>query len=140
MMSRTQTQEATTSAPLVEDQIRSYRRSQRCMFNTRQAARRVGQRIFGGSNPNQQILEQQIDPQAQLRLSMRERAAIAPAEALYRSRRDDAHHRVYMHRSEEAILVTNNQEDRSFIREESYDQLQRSRMRYIHLGILQVRI
>ncbi|CAD5168279.1 unnamed protein product [Musa acuminata subsp. malaccensis] len=45
-----------------------------------------------------------------------------------------------MHRSKEAILVTHNQEDRSFIREESYDQLQRSWMRYIHLGILQVRI
>ncbi|CAD5188954.1 unnamed protein product, partial [Musa acuminata subsp. malaccensis] len=45
-----------------------------------------------------------------------------------------------IHRSEEAILVTHNQEDRSFIREESYDQLQRSQMRYIHLGILQVRI
>ena len=92
------------------------------------------------SNTSQQVLEQQIDPQTQLRLSMRERAAIAPAEVLYRSRRDDAHHRVYMHRSEEAILVTHNLEDRSFIREESYNQLQRSRMRYIHLGILQVRI
>ncbi|THU58542.1 hypothetical protein C4D60_Mb03t15450 [Musa balbisiana] len=76
------------------------------MFNTRQVARQVGQRIFGGSNPNQQILEQQIDPQAQLRLSMRERAAIAPAEALYRSRRDDAHHRVYMHRSETITRMT----------------------------------
>ena len=73
------------------------------MFNTRQAARRVGQMIFGGPNTSQQVLEQQIDPQTQLRLSMRERAAIAPAEVLYRSRRDDAHHRVYMHRSEEAI-------------------------------------
>ncbi|CAD5165764.1 unnamed protein product [Musa acuminata subsp. malaccensis] len=46
---------------------------------------------------------------------MRERAAIAPAEVLYHSRRDDVHHRVYTHRSEEAMLVTNNQEDRAFI-------------------------
>ena len=71
---------------------------------------------------------------------MRERATIAPAEVLYHSRRDDAHHRVYTHRSEEAMLVTNNQEDRAFIMEESYDQLQRSHMQYIHLGILQVRV
>uniref|UniRef100_A0A804HNJ2 Uncharacterized protein n=1 Tax=Musa acuminata subsp. malaccensis TaxID=214687 RepID=A0A804HNJ2_MUSAM len=53
---------------------------------------------------------------------MRERAAIAPAEVLYHSRRDDVHHRVYVHRSEEAMLVTNNQEDRSFIQEQSFDQ------------------
>ncbi|CAD5196038.1 unnamed protein product, partial [Musa acuminata subsp. malaccensis] len=71
---------------------------------------------------------------------MRERAAIAPAEILYHSRRDDAHHRVYTHRSEEAMLVTNNQEDRAFIQEQSFDQLIRSGMRYIHLGILQTRI
>ncbi|CAD5178852.1 unnamed protein product [Musa acuminata subsp. malaccensis] len=71
---------------------------------------------------------------------MRERAAIAPAEVLYHSRRDDVHHRVYTHRSEEAMLVTNNQEDRAFIQEQSFDQLIRSGMRYIHLGILQTRI
>ncbi|CAD5191992.1 unnamed protein product, partial [Musa acuminata subsp. malaccensis] len=36
--------------------------------------------------------------------------------------------------------VTNNQEERSFIMEESYERLQRSRMQYVHLGILQVRL
>ncbi|THU47791.1 hypothetical protein C4D60_Mb09t19370 [Musa balbisiana] len=133
----TRTQEvASTSAPLVEDQIRSYRRGQRRMFNARQAMRHAGQRILGNSS-TRNILEQQIDPQTQLTLSMRERAAIAPAEVLYRSRRDDTHHRVYIHRSEESMLVTNNQEDRTFIQEESFDQLRRSRMQYIHLGILQ---
>uniref|UniRef100_A0A804J5U3 Polyprotein n=1 Tax=Musa acuminata subsp. malaccensis TaxID=214687 RepID=A0A804J5U3_MUSAM len=71
---------------------------------------------------------------------MRDRSTIAPAEVLYHSRRDDIHHRVYVHRSEEAMLVTNNQEDRSFIMEESYERLQRSRMQYVHLGILQVRL
>ncbi|KAG6499503.1 hypothetical protein ZIOFF_039292 [Zingiber officinale] len=87
------------------------------------------------------MLEQQLDPQAQLQASMQERAQIAPVEVLYHSRRDDVHHRVYMHRSEEPILITNsNQLDRQFIQEESFIQLQRSRMQYIHLGILQVRI
>ncbi|KAG6493094.1 hypothetical protein ZIOFF_048070 [Zingiber officinale] len=72
---------------------------------------------------------------------MQERTAIVPAEVLYYSRRDDAHHRVYVHRSEEAILVTDNhQVNRNFIQEESFAQLQRSRMQYIHLGVLQVRI
>ncbi|THU47757.1 hypothetical protein C4D60_Mb09t19020 [Musa balbisiana] len=69
-----------------------------------------GQRILGNSS-TRNILEQQIDPQTQLTLSMRERAAIAPTEVLYRSRRDDTHHRVYIHRSEESMLVTNNQEE-----------------------------
>ncbi|KAG6474210.1 hypothetical protein ZIOFF_068134 [Zingiber officinale] len=83
-------------------------------------------------------LEQQIDPQAQLQLSMQERASLVPAEVLYHSRRDDANHRVYVHISEEAILVIDgNQVDRSFIQEESFNQLQRSNMQYIHLGIVQ---
>ncbi|CAD5184270.1 unnamed protein product [Musa acuminata subsp. malaccensis] len=111
MTSRTRTQEVSTSTPLIEDQIRNYRRNQRRIFNAR---RRLGQLISRNPDSNIQVLEQQIDPQAQLQLSMRERAAIAPAEILYHSRRDDAHHRVYTHRSEEAMLVTNNQEDRAF--------------------------
>ncbi|KAG6494643.1 hypothetical protein ZIOFF_042403 [Zingiber officinale] len=70
-----------------------------------------------------------------------EQASTVPAEVLYYSRRDDAHHRVYVHRYEEAILVTDNQQvDRNFIQEESFMQLQRSRMQYIHLGVLQVRV
>ncbi|KAG6518598.1 hypothetical protein ZIOFF_022078 [Zingiber officinale] len=86
-------------------------------------------------------LEQQIEPEAQLQLSMQERVSIVPAEVLYHSRRDDAHHRVYVHRSEETMLVTDNhQVDRSFIQEESFNQLRRSRMQYIHLGVLQVRV
>ncbi|XP_042387260.1 uncharacterized protein LOC121979346 [Zingiber officinale] len=71
---------------------------------------------------------------------MQERAAIVPAEVLYHSRRDDTHHRVYMHRSEEAMLVTSNQVDRAFIQPESFIQLQRSGMRFLHMGVIQVRI
>ncbi|KAG6519999.1 hypothetical protein ZIOFF_017028 [Zingiber officinale] len=85
-------------------------------------------------------LEQQMDPQTQLRLSMQERAAIVPAEVLYHSRRDDAHHQVYIHRSEEAMLVTENQIDRAFIQQESYTQLQRSGMRFLHIGVIQVHL
>ncbi|KAG6497875.1 hypothetical protein ZIOFF_045781 [Zingiber officinale] len=69
-----------------------------------------------------------------------ERATIVPAEVLYHSRQDDVHHRVYTHLSEEAILVTTNQVDRTFIQPESFNQLQRSEMRFIHMGVIQVRI
>ncbi|KAG6468508.1 hypothetical protein ZIOFF_073196 [Zingiber officinale] len=136
---RTEQQQVTTT-PLFEDQIRGYRRNQRRLYNAQQAARRVGQALTGGTS-TRHTLEQQIEPEAQLQLSMQERASIVPAELLYHSRRDDAHHRVYVHRSEEAMLVTDNhQADRRFILEESFNQLRSNGMQYIHLGVLQVRI
>ncbi|KAG6470162.1 hypothetical protein ZIOFF_071219 [Zingiber officinale] len=98
------------------------------MHNLQQATRRLSRR-FTGKPTSTYTLEQQIDPQIQLRLSMQERATIVPAKVLYHSRRDDAHHRVHVHRSEEAILVIDgNQLDRMFIQEGCYNQLQRSRM------------
>ncbi|KAG6514030.1 hypothetical protein ZIOFF_024369 [Zingiber officinale] len=83
---------------------------------------------------------QKLTEKVQLRLFMQERASIVPVEVLYYSRRDDIHYRVYVHRSEEAILVTTNQVDQAFIQQEIYDQLQRSGMRFIHMGVIQVRI
>ncbi|KAG6522011.1 hypothetical protein ZIOFF_019145 [Zingiber officinale] len=126
------------STPLFEDQIRDYRQNQRRRYSVQRTIQRVSRRLTGGSYNHS--LEQQMDPQTQLRLSMQERAAIVPAEVLYHSRRDDAHHRVYIHRSEEAMLVTENQIDRAFIQQESYAQLQRSGMRSLHMGVIQVRI
>ncbi|KAG6521748.1 hypothetical protein ZIOFF_018874 [Zingiber officinale] len=112
-------QQQVTTTPLFEDQIRSYRRNQRHFYNTQQAARRLGRQLIGGTS-SRYTLEQQLEPEAQLQLSIQERASIVPAEVLYHSRWDDAHHRVYVHRSEEAILVTDNhQVDRKFIQEES---------------------
>ncbi|KAG6485231.1 hypothetical protein ZIOFF_053764 [Zingiber officinale] len=132
------TRTRTEGAPLFEDQVREYRQNQRRRYNAQRAVQRVARRITGGSYNN--ALEQQLDPQTQLRLSMQERASIVPAEVLYHSRRDDAHHRVYVHRSEEAVLVTSNQVDRAFIQPESFNQLQRSGMRFLHMGVIQVRI
>ncbi|KAG6470261.1 hypothetical protein ZIOFF_071325 [Zingiber officinale] len=133
-------QHYTSTTPLFDDQIREYQRNQRRLHTTQRAAQCLGQRITKASSPVQ-TLEQQIDPQAQLRLSMQERASIVPTKVLYHSRRYDAHHRVYVHRSEEPLLVTEGyQVDRSFIQEESFNHLQRSRKQYLHLGILQVRI
>ncbi|KAG6521905.1 hypothetical protein ZIOFF_019039 [Zingiber officinale] len=136
---RTEQQQVATT-PLFEDQIRNYIRNQRRLYNTQQATRRLGRQLTGGAS-SRYTLEQQLEPEAQLQLSLQERASIVPAEVLYHFRRDDAHHRVYVYRSEEGILVTDNhQVDRNFIQEESFMQLQRSRMQYIHLGVLQVRI
>ncbi|KAG6520094.1 hypothetical protein ZIOFF_017125 [Zingiber officinale] len=139
-MAATRIEQQVATTPLFEDQIRSYRRNQRHLYNTQQAARRIERQLTGGGT-TRYTLEQQLEPEAQLQLSMQERASIVPAEVLYHSRRDDAHHQVYVHRSEKAILVTDNhQVDRNFIQEESFAHLRRSRMQYTHLGVLQVRI
>ncbi|KAG6499754.1 hypothetical protein ZIOFF_039546 [Zingiber officinale] len=140
MTTRTTLDQPSTSTitPLFDDQIREYRRNQQRLYNAGQATRKLGRRLSGGST-SAHTLKQQIDTQAQLRLFMQEREALVPAEVLYHSRRDDAHHRVYAHRSEEPILVIEgNQLDRSFIQEDSFRQLQRSHMQYIHLGVLQI--
>ncbi|KAG6472319.1 hypothetical protein ZIOFF_069779 [Zingiber officinale] len=69
---------------------------------------------------SQYTLEQQLDPQVQLRLSMQERASIVPVEVSNHSRRDDVHHRVYAHRSEEVVLITDGgQLDKSFNRKKA---------------------
>ncbi|CAG70342.1 CP, RT, RNaseH and protease polyprotein [Cacao swollen shoot Togo A virus] len=135
----TSTSEQQREGPLYEDQIRDYRRGQRRIFNLRRQARRLRRSVTGSRY--QETLEQEIDPQTTLRLSMQERARLVPAEVLYRSRRDTVHHRVYTHRSEESVLcIGNNQVDRAFIQPESLEQLQRTGMSFIHIGILQVRI
>lgn len=130
---------ATPGAPLVEDQIREYRQSQRAKFIRERKLKKAMQR-FRRRQPTSETLEQQIAPEVQLQLSMAERASIAPAEVLYRSRRDDVHHRVYVHRSEEALLcVGDTQIERPFIQQESYEELQQSHMQYVHLGVIQIR-
>ncbi|TYH61116.1 hypothetical protein ES332_D07G027800v1 [Gossypium tomentosum] len=139
--SRRTTGEPSKSTPLFEDQVRSYRNQQRRAYTTQRALRRVARRLTR-RQPFQETLEQEIDPQEELRLSMQERARLVPAEVLYRSRRDGTvNHRVYSHRSEEAILCTDgNQLDRTFIQPESLEALKRSGMQFIHVGLMQVRI
>nr|AXG50786.1 ORF3 [Piper yellow mottle virus] len=124
---------------LVEDQITQYRQNQRRMHNLRQAVRRLTN--SQASTSGQEIIDQSLDPQKQLLKSMTKRASIVPAEVLYHSRKDDVNHKVYIHRSEEALSVTEgNQVDRTFIQEESHKKLVRSGIKFIHLGVLQVRL
>nr|ACB87156.1 polyprotein [Citrus yellow mosaic virus] len=123
------------NTPLYDDQIRDYRQWQRRRHNM---GRRWNQLI---GRPYNQTLEQVVDPEVALQLSMQERARLVPAEVLYRSRSDDRHHQVYIHRSEEAILcVDGDQVDRLLIQPESAEQLNRSGMSFINMGIVQVRI
>ncbi|CDN68224.1 polyprotein [Grapevine Roditis leaf discoloration-associated virus] len=124
--------------PLFEDQVRDYRRNQRRRFIAEQALRRTIGKIRG--RRYNQTLEQTIDPEEELSQSMQERANLVPAEVLYRTRRDNINHQVYNHRSEEAMLCVGEQQDRSFIQPDSFQELQRSGMQFIHLGVLQVRI
>ncbi|ASA40120.1 ORF3 [Dioscorea bacilliform virus] len=122
----------------VEDQIQDYRTGRRRLYNLQQGARRFQKAITGGKYTH--TLEQMIDPDAQLRLSMKERASLVPAEVLYHSRSDTVNHKVYCHRSEEVMRVTSNQENRTFILEDSFQKLKKANMEFIHIGILQVRI
>ncbi|AAR86692.1 polyprotein III [Banana streak GF virus] len=128
--------------PLVEDQIRDYRRSARARYEAQRMGRNlvnIGRTIIG-RRPREHTLALLMDPEVELRRSMQERARTVPAEVLYMTRRDDIHHRVYHYRSEEGMLITgSDQQDRTFITEESYEHLAQAEIEYIHLGILQVR-
>ncbi|QED42803.1 ORF3 [Dioscorea badnavirus A] len=132
--------EASTSysAPRIEDQIQEYRSNKRRLYNLSQGARKLKRKIKG--EKYSRTLEQHIDPNVQLKLSMKERASLVPAEVLYHNRQDNHNHKVYVHRSEEVLRVVENQVDRPFIHEESFQALQQSGMEFIHIGILQVRL
>nr|ASV59777.1 polyprotein [Canna yellow mottle virus] len=128
--------------PLVEDQIRDYRRAQRARYEAQRVARSLGNigRTIVGRQPREHTLALLMDPDVELQRSMSERARTVPAEVLYMTRRDDIHHRVYHHRSEERMLVlANDQQDRTFIVQESYEALERAGFEYVHLGVMQVR-
>nr|QVG60622.1 ORFIII polyprotein [Banana streak MY virus]QVG60625.1 ORFIII polyprotein [Banana streak MY virus] len=128
--------------PLIEDQIRDYRASARRRYEAQRVARNIGNmgRRLIGRQTREDTLALLMDPEVELQRSMRERARTVPAEVLYMSRRDDVHHRVYHFRSKERMMVSDaDQQDRTFISEESYERLQQAGLTYIHLGVLQVR-
>ena len=112
----------------MEDQLIEYRNGQRRRYNAQRQLQRMGRIITRGS-PRAHTLEQAMDPNVQLQLSMRQRAQTVPAEVLYRSIPNTIQHLVYNHRSEERMLVVrDDQINRLFIQRESYEQLQRSGM------------
>ncbi|KAG6497208.1 hypothetical protein ZIOFF_045098 [Zingiber officinale] len=142
----TGTEVATTSqrpgVPLVEEQIRDYRRTTRARYEAERMGRSIANlgRSIVGRQPREHTLALLMNPETELRRSMHERARTVPAEVLYMTRRDNIHHRVYHYRSEERMLITgSDQQDRTFIMEDSYERLAQAELEYIHLGILQVR-
>ena len=63
----------TQELPVVEDQIREYRNGQRRKYNAQRQIQRIGQIITGGRS-RAHTLEQAMNPDAKLQLSMRQRA------------------------------------------------------------------
>nr|WEX32083.1 polyprotein [Dioscorea bacilliform SN virus] len=137
-MSQTQTQ-VSTSQRQYEDQIRDYRLGARRRYNLQQGVKKLKNVLTLGTY-YAPTLEQQIDPEKTLQLSAIRRASMVPAEVLYHARPDTVNHKVYMHWSEEADLIVNNQHDSTFIRPESYAELKKANMQFIHIGLMQVRI
>ncbi|KAF3771976.1 Polyprotein P3 [Nymphaea thermarum] len=124
-----------TTQPEFEDQIRNYRTGQRRRLNLQRRINSLMRRNY------HEVLEEQLQPEQQLARSLRERANMVPAEVLYSARSSTNQHRVYQHLSEEAISCLDDQQvDRPFIQPESYQALNRSNFRFIHVGLAQVRL
>ncbi|KAG6484144.1 hypothetical protein ZIOFF_060939 [Zingiber officinale] len=85
-------------------------------------------------------LESQLNPEAELELSQRQRASLVPAETLYSVNWSEPRHRVYQHYSETRILVTGGQQNLPLINQESYSILRAEGMQLIHLGLVMIRI
>ncbi|KAJ8476366.1 hypothetical protein OPV22_020093 [Ensete ventricosum] len=137
--SRTTTE---TGTPVIDDQIREYRNSRRVAFEAQRMARQAGN-IIGrivGRQPREHTLAMVVDPNSELSRSLAHRARTVPGEVLYLTQRSSPTNRVYRNRTEERMLVTNGQQDRSFIYPESFEELVNAGFEYIHLGVLQVRL
>nr|UYZ57208.1 polyprotein [Banana streak IM virus] len=140
--STTRTMVAEPGTPLVDDQIRDYRNAARAAYEAQRVARQTGN-IIGrivGRQPREHTLAMIVDPNSELERSLAHRARTIPAEVLYMTQRGEPTNRVYRNRTEERMLVTQGQQDRSFILQESYEALLEAGFEYIHLGVLQVRI
>nr|WET17319.1 polyprotein [Banana streak Musa itinerans virus] len=138
----TRTLVAEPGTPLVDDQIREYRTAARAAYEAQRMARRTGN-IIGrivGRQPREHTLSLLVDPNSELERSLAHRARTIPAEVLYMTQRGEPTNRVYRNRTEERMLVTQGQQDRTMIMPESYDALREAGYEYIHLGVLQVRI
>ncbi|AAO21220.1 putative polyprotein [Badnavirus maculakalanchoes] len=139
-VSRTETAEA--GAPLVDDQIREYRSIRRTAYEARRRAGMAG-RTMGrmlGQQPSNRAAPSIVNPDEELERSLTRRARTIPAEVLYLAQRREVDNRVYRNMTEERMLITDGQQNRTFIRPESYSTLVASGYEYIHLGVLQVRI
>lgn len=133
---------AEPGTPLIDDQIREYRNTRRAAYEAQRMARQAGN-IIGrivGRQPREHTLSMVVNPNSELSRSLAHRARTVPGEVLYMTQRDSPINRVYRNRTEERMLITNGQQDRSFIYPESFEELVTAGFEYIHLGVLQVRL
>lgn len=133
---------AEPGTPLIDDQIREYRNTRRAAYEAQRMARQTGN-IIGrivGRQPREHTLSMVVNPDSELSRSLAHRARTVPAEVLYMTQRDSPVNRVYRNRTEERMLITNGQQDRTFIYSESFEELVNAGFEYIHLGVLQVRL
>ncbi|KAG6524305.1 hypothetical protein ZIOFF_014211 [Zingiber officinale] len=82
-------------------------------------------------------IETQLSPEAQLEISITQRARMVPAKILYSTGYRPAQHQVYQHYSEEGILcVENNQVDLPLVTEQSHQTLREASFQHIHIGLI----
>nr|QBX57843.1 polyprotein [Sugarcane bacilliform virus] len=127
---------------VLNDQIRDYRLAQHLKHElSRKTAKALSWVKTTDDNPREQTLEMVMSPEAELERSLRKRARAFPAEVIYAPRSDDIHHRVFIGSSSQDIMVVDdNQLDMTYIKEESFEQLEQSGLRYIHIGAIAIRI
>nr|AFO11495.1 polyprotein [Sugarcane bacilliform virus] len=127
---------------VLNDQIRDYRRSQHLKHElSKKTAKALSWVKTTDDNPREQTLEMVMSPEAELERSPKKRARAFPAEVIYSPRSDDIHHRVFVgSSSQDVMVVDDNQIDMTYIKEETFEKLEQAGFRYIHLGILAIRI
>nr|AFO11492.1 polyprotein [Sugarcane bacilliform virus] len=127
---------------ILDDQIREYRRAQHIKHNMQRIVADPLKWIrTEDENPREKTLEMVMNPEVELQKSLKKRAKAFPAEVIYAPRKDTIHHKVFVGKSSMDIMVIDdNQLDMSYIKEESFEKLDQAGLRYIHLGILAVRI
>ncbi|ABR01170.1 hypothetical protein [Lucky bamboo bacilliform virus] len=129
---------STSTVPNQEDQIRDYRANARLRHDAQRQLQRV-RRTLTGRQGYRRTLEQHIDPNEQLQLSQKKKAAIVPTEVLYDDGWHSTVHKVYQHYDEQRVLVLEDSE-LPFINEQSYRQLLSSGFQHIHVGMVLVRV
>nr|AFO11489.1 polyprotein [Sugarcane bacilliform virus] len=127
----------TEDGALLDHQIRDYRRAQHAKHEAQRiASQALALLRVNSDDPREKTLEMLMQPDVELTRSMKKRARAFPAEVLYGPRSDDIHHKVFQGSSSQDIhLIDDNQLDMTFIKEETYEQLEQAGLRYIHLPL-----
>ncbi|KAJ1700662.1 hypothetical protein LUZ63_000441 [Rhynchospora breviuscula] len=121
--------------PTIEDQIRGYRLGHR-------ARHELNRRLHLRPRGYQRTLESQLNPEAELNISQFRRVQTVPAEILYQAGGlFTTQHQVYQHYSDQRISVAGSQQlELPFITQQSFEELQRSGLQHLHIGLIMIRL